>query len=122
VADEITYSAAVAYSKSGRTASRACYGESITVSGGDYVMSTQVIGTSSSEAIAKGEITTPGVFFVENRDATNYIEIDAGSFTSGNGTVKVKAGEHAFFRFAATTPHALANTGSVEIAYLLIED
>lgn len=93
-----------------------------TMTGTDWTVGTQSIGFASSEAIGKGEITTPGFMVVKNVDATNYLEIERTSFTSGNGTIKLKPGEAALFRFSASAPHALANTAAVVIQFLLLED
>lgn len=125
MADEITLSIALAFSKNSVSVDTTDMGLTaleFDVSGTDYIKGTQSIGTASSEAIAKGEITTPGWLVIKNTDSTNYIEIGNGTFTSGNGTVKIKPGEGQAFRVSGTTPHALANTGACIIHYLLIED
>lgn len=125
MADELTISIAGSYSKSGLqadTSDMGMLGLQFTVSGSDFVKGTQSIGFSASEAIGKGEITTPGFLFVKNTDGTNYVEIEKATFTSGAGTVKLKAGEVACFRSSGTAPHALANTAAVTIQYLFIED
>lgn len=125
MADELKYSIELRVSKGGRiydTRDMALNALLVTMSGTDIVQGTQSIGFASSEAIGKGEITTPGFMVVKNMDATNFVEIERTSFTSGNGTIKLKAGEAALFRFSATAPHALADTAAVEIAYLLVEN
>lgn len=125
MSDEIKLSISLTYAKGGIAVDTSDMGLTallFTVSGTDYVKSTQVIGTASSEAIGKGEITTPGWLVVKNTDATNYVEIERATFTSTNGTVKLKAGEVAVFRIGSTAPHALANTGNCIIHYLMLED
>lgn len=124
MADELSLSFSLQFSKGGRyvdTANLSTLGQEIDVSGTDYIHKTQTIGTTA-EALDIGDITTCGWIVVRNLDATNYIEISRATFTTGQGTVKVKAGEKAVFRLGSNTPYALANSSSVEIQYLLIED
>ncbi len=124
MADELKVSIALSFLKDLKRASTrdmGMLGLEHDVSGTDYKIGTQIIGFSASEAINKGEVTTPGWFVVKNLDATNFVEIDKATFTSP-GTVKIKPGEAQAFRFGSSAPHALANTGNVEIAFILIED
>lgn len=125
MANELSISIYGSFSKGGiaaNTRDMGMTGLTFTVSGTDVVKGTQSIGFAASEAIGKGEITTPGYLFIKNTDATNYVELEKATFTTGTGTVKLKAGEIACFRFSGTAPHALANTAAVVINYLLIED
>jgi hypothetical protein len=124
MADEVRVSIALSYLKGGRFASTrdmGTLGLEHDVTGTDFKVATQSIGFSASEAINKGEVTTPGWFVVKNLDATNFVEIDKATFSSP-GTVKIKPGEVQAFRFGSSAPHALANTAAVEIAFILIED
>jgi hypothetical protein len=90
-----------------------------TVSGGDYVQGSQTVATSE-EALNKGDITTPGVCLIFNRDATNFVKVRGAS--GAVDCIKIKPGEFALFRHSGTAPFVIADTGSCEIEYLLIED
>lgn len=92
----------------------------ITVSGAKYHQGVQNIGTSE-EQISFGDITNPGMCWLKNLDATNYVEIRSG--TGAADLMKLAAGQVAVFMFAAdcTAPYALANTSSVNLEILLVE-
>lgn len=123
MANEIRYSIALTFIKGVRSADTKglnTTAQQITVTGTDYHTMTQTIGTSA-EALDLGDITTPGVFVVKNLASSGYVDFHRATFTAGNGTVRLNAGEAQLFRFASTTPFALASVSS-EIAFLLIED
>ena len=91
----------------------------IDVTGDKYNASRQEIATSA-EAIALGDVGTPGYILCHNCDATNYIEIgydDAGF----KPVVKMLAGEWALFRLAPAVPQAQANTAACDLEYFLVE-
>lgn len=88
------------------------------VSGDDYVLLTQEIGTSE-EALDLGDITTPGYGLFYNRDSTNFVKIRAG--TGATDCVKIPAGGIALFMFASAAPFAIADTAACVIEYLLVE-
>jgi len=94
---------------------------SIVPTGADFNYATQNIGTSA-EAIAQGDVGTPGWIIVHNMDSTNFVEIgyDDGGFKP---TVQVKADEWAFFGIstAAATIQAKADTAAVNIQYAIFE-
>lgn len=119
MANEITLSIALSFLKGGRKAEMLSLGQLLTMTGTDYVLGTQTIGTSA-EAIAKNDIGTCGLIGIKNLDATNYVTIRDGS--GGADVVKVKPGEVQVFRLATNSPYAIANSAPVEIEYLLIED
>ena len=124
MSDELEISVHLAFSKGGRSVDSdgfSAIGQLIDVSGTDYTHKNQSIGAATAEALVIGEITTCGWFIVKNLDATNYVEISRATFTSGQGTVKVLAGETHAFRLGSSTPYALANSSSVEIEYIIIE-
>ncbi len=124
MADELTLSVAANFLKSGAaidTSDMDLIGQTFTVNGTDWVKATQSIGTTA-EILGKGEITTPGYLIIKNTDATNYIELEKATFTTGAGTVKLKAGEFAMFRVSSTNIYACANTASCIVRYLFLED
>jgi hypothetical protein len=122
MANEVTVSVSLAFSKSGKTIEFSKKGKQLDVSGDDYLRRTQVIGTSE-EALDIGDIATPGYFIGWNNDTTNYVSIRSG--TGAANCVELKpGGEPVCFRFArgATAPFAIANTANCTIEYLIIED
>lgn len=118
MADEITVSVTLEFTKSGVTEKLSFPGLTYDMSGTDYVLQTQTIGTSE-ELLLMGDITTPGYLIIKNLDSTNFVELYRTS--AGSGVVKLKAGETACFRLSAQ-PYALADTASCQVQYLLIED
>jgi hypothetical protein len=108
------------YSKGGNTFSKIFPTSNITVTGNNIAAGTQEVGTSA-EALAKGDITTPGYLLIHNLDATNFVQVGYDD-TGFKPTVKIKAGEKALFRLAQATPQVLADTAACRIAYWLIED
>lgn len=119
MSDEITINAFLSFTNGVRSDEFGETGLTFDMSGTDYVRKTQSVGTSE-EALNIGEITTPGYILIRNRDATNFVSLRAA--TGGANCVKIKAGEIALFRLASTAPFVIADTSSVEIEYLLIED
>ncbi len=121
MANELTVTGTLAYAK-GNIASTSMTksGVRFDVAGSNYERGTKVVTTSSPQAIGLGAVGTPGWFFIQNNDATNYVNIfDA---TGGNAFLKLKPGEFAIGRFAATAPAAQANTASVSIEFMIVEN
>jgi len=122
MASEITISTSLEFAKGGVGSTLSDASLTFDVSGTDYVQGTQNVGTSE-EALGLGDAgsgITPGYCYIKNTDATNFVSIRSG--TGAANTIKLKAGEVALFRFEATAPFVIADTGSVMIDYLLIED
>lgn len=89
---------------------------------GDYAIhNVQAIGFAAAEALSVGEITTAGYAWFHNIDSTNYVEI--GYDDSGfKNLIKLKAGEQAIVRLGQDAPYAQADTASVDLEYVIIED
>lgn len=120
MANELTVTGTLAYAKGSiSSVSMTKSGSRFDVSGTNYERGTQTVTTSSPQALGLGAVGTPGWFFIQNNDATNYVSIyDA---TGGNAFLKLKPGEFAVGRFAAAAPAAQANTASVAIEYMIVE-
>ena len=90
---------------------------SITVSGNQIMDNVQAVGTSE-EAILLGDVAAGGVWFVQNMDATNFVEIRSG--TGATDLIRINAGEWALFRTSAdaSAPFAIADTASVNVRFL----
>lgn len=98
------------------------FGESTTVdvSGTKVLVNQQTVGTSA-EALEVGDMTTPGVIMLKNLDDTNFVELRDGA--DGADLVKILAGETSGpWRLATTTPYVIADTASVEVEYMLVEN
>ena len=85
-----------------------------TIAGAQWVDNVQSIATSET-TIVMGDATGAGWVFMQNQDATNYVEIK----TAASGTIfaKLLAGEYCFFRFGSgvTAPVAIANTAACNL-------
>ena len=94
---------------------------SLTVSGTKYIKNVQNIGFVTNELLDVGDLTTPSFMMAINRDATNYVEL----FAQIGDTIpfaKIKAGEPCLVRLGCTAPAAKANTATINLEYLIIED
>lgn len=123
MADELQLSARLKFAKGARNADTdgmGITGLTFDVSGTDFIHASQSIATSAT-AIDIGGITACGYMVVVNRDSTNYVEISRATLSSGQGTIKLLAGEFAVFRLGSNTPYAIADTAAVEIEYIIVE-
>ena len=123
MANELIITASMSFTKGVYTASVPSGTYAITVTGTKYLKNVQNIGITI-EALEVGDIVTPGFIYAINRDLTNYVEL----FDSNNDTLpavafaKLKAGEFCIVRLSTVAPYAKANTGAVNLEYLIIED
>ena len=118
MANEISLSASLIFSKGGASVSR-LENIQVDVTGDAFSYEVQEVGTSE-EVLAQGaDLGTPGYMFIKNLDATNYVEVGS---TTGVYDIKLKAGEFAIYRHNSATVYTKANTGACNVAYLLIED
>lgn len=79
--------------------------------------------TTANLALSIGNISTIGVCWVTNLDATNFV--DVGQRVAGNFSafLRVKAGESWPFRMTpGVVPYAQANTATVKIEYEINEN
>ena len=110
------------FSKTGSaSASVAPASLSITISGDALMDNTQTVGTAEV-AVLLGDVATGGVWFVQNLDSTNFVELRSG--TGAVDFIKLKAGEWAIFRTSgdATAPYAIADTAPVQVRFLRFEN
>src|SRR5215472_14737294 len=117
MANEITVSGTLSYSKS---SARASLSGSLRAdqTGDHYVQAIQDVGTVE-ENIAKGDIGTIGWCAFRNNDTTNYVELGA---TTGVYSLKLGPGEfHGPMKWNSSSVFARANTASCKVEYLLIE-
>lgn len=118
MADELSTSLEVSYSKNGVT-EEISETDLITVTGSELVKYIQSVGTSE-EALELGQdIGTPGYVYLKNLDDTNFVSIRRAS---GEGNmIKLLPGEWAWFRMAATAPYAIADTAACRLKVVVFE-
>src|SRR3990167_2958708 len=108
MADELELSGlTIEFAKTGSpTISLTAGGLPIDVSGAQVMDNVQAIGFAAEEAILMGDVAAGGYWFVQNLDATNFVELRSG--TGATDFIKLKAGEWAIFRTSgdATAPYA----------------
>ena len=121
MSNEITVSFSLAVSKGGTSESLALAETLFSMTGTNMTRFRQEIGITEEAITMCVDIGTPGWFAAINRDATNFIEIRAG--TGAADLVRLNAGEGCCFRLAAdaTAPFAIADTAACELEVLLIE-
>ena len=119
MADEITASLKLSFTKNGVTEDMVATGLQIDMSGSKYIKNVQSIATSET-ALQKGSVGTPGFCLMKNLDATNFVSV-RGSTGAAN-CAKIKPGEAVLLRFSGSAPYLIADTAAVSVEYLLIED
>lgn len=75
---------------------------------------TQTIGFAAHEELALTDLTTLGVAYFRNRNATNFVEIGVDVSGTFYPLVRLNANEGWMFRLSqGITPYAKADTGAV---------
>ena len=121
MANEATVSAYLSFVKGTVDTKMSRQAIQFTVAGTNYIQESMTVPTTAGgTAIPLGSVGTPGFYFIKNNDATNFVTILSG--VGGTALLKLKAGEFTVGRFSVATPAALANTLSVQIEYLIVED
>jgi hypothetical protein len=88
------------------------------MSGVNYVHNKQLVPGNVTTALDMGSVTTPGVAWFKNCDATNFIDIRNGS--AGALFLHILPGEVWPVRLEPTVaPYALADTGAVLLEYMI---
>ncbi len=114
MANEITYTASLSASKSGATISSGTLSDTVSMTGGDVLATTQNIGTSN-EQIDVSSITGDCRIIIKNLDSTNYVEIFKDN---GNSHLlsKLSAGEHCLLtQVPSASLYARANTAACDV-------
>ncbi len=79
--------------------------------------------TAAGVALSLGNISTLGVSYFQNLDATNYLEIGINSANTFFPVLRLNATESYPFRFAqGITPYARANTATCKLYYKILEN
>ena len=120
MADEITITASLAFTKGGVGSTLADAGLTFDVSGTDYMQGSQQVPITTAVALNIGGLTALGYLYIKNTDSTNFMTIEG--VQNDTPTVKLKAGEVAMFRLNGNAPFVVSDTAIVQADYLLIED
>jgi hypothetical protein len=118
MANEITYQFQTLLGNGSLSDSFASGSQSADQASAFLIRNVQNIGTTD-EALALGDVTTPGFSVFQNLDDTNFVEIGVGSFTA---FLKLKPGELCICRLATTAPRARANTAAIDLFYIIYSD
>jgi hypothetical protein len=77
--------------------------------------------TAGGTAIPLGSVSTAGLSYFRNLDATNYLTIGVVVSATFYPLVKLKAGESCLLRLGTNAPYALANTATCVLEYEVLE-
>ena len=120
MADELTLGGlTVAFAKTGSPSINLTAATlTIDVTGAQVMDNVQAIGFAAEEAILMGDVAAGGIWFVQNLDATNFVELRAA--TGATDFIKLLAGEWAIFRTSAdaSAPYAIADTAAVNVRFI----
>lgn len=122
MANELTVSASLRYSKNGVNIDSDDFGAAgvqIDVTGTEILRHVQLVGTSEEALYVGADIGTPGYVLMKNLDPTNYVSVRAASGVAD--LIKLSPGEIALFRLQSTAPYVIANTAACRLAYIVIE-
>jgi hypothetical protein len=111
MANELTVTANINYSKSGDVYSRNSGQIAVTISGTARAGQTQAIPTSDTTLTIPA---APGYVYIKNLDATNYVQVGPDAT---NWFLRVKAGQIALFPIEGTAMHMKANTATVNVEW-----
>jgi|TARA_R100000315_G_scaffold54828_1_gene28784 uncharacterized protein (DUF2141 family) len=119
MANELRIEAHLEYSKSGVKESKhdSAY---VDVSGDSISKVIQEIPNSREQISVLADLGTYGYVFIKNLHASSYVQISDEN--DGNYFCKLKAGEFALFRAADSDYWAIAETGTVDLEIIVIED
>lgn len=115
MANELTYTVDARFRKGNVDMSLGMANKQLNVTGSKATRLVQNISLSPGETISKGDIGTIGWIAIQNLDTTNFVTAAI--------TLKIKPGEWAFVPLhTATAPTIIADTATVDVEALLIEE
>lgn len=115
MANEISYSMQMSLNNGGLSDSFSSGSRSADQATALLIRNVQTIGTSE-EALALGDIVTPGFAMFKNLDDTNFVEIGTTGFVP---FVKLEPGQMCILPLATTAPYARADTAAVDLFYII---
>ncbi len=113
MANELTLSGKISYSKGGAEVTRNLTSTSVTIAGTAIAQGVQSIPTSDTTLTI---VAAPGYVFVKNLDATNYVQVGPDAT---NWFLKLFPGQWAIFPINGTAMHAKANTGACLLEFIV---
>jgi len=119
MSNELTYQFQTLLSNGSLTDSFASSSRSADQASALLIRNVQSIGFAADELLQLGDVVTPGFAVFQNLDDTNFVEIGVGSFTA---FLKLKPGELCICRLSTTAPRAQADTGAVDLFYIIYSD
>ncbi len=120
MADELTIRASLTFEKGDTEVELLLGPKKRDVAGTNGLKNRQSIGFAAEEAVLVGDVAAGGYFIAVNRDATNYVELRAGSGLAD--LIRLLPGDLCMFRLAAdATLYAQANTAAVELEYAIVD-
>lgn len=119
MANEITYQVQTLLNNAGLSDSFASGSKAADQASALLIRNVQSIGFAADEALVLGDVVAPGIALFQNLDDTNFVEIGVGSFTA---FMKLKPGEIFLCRLGTTAPRAQADTGAVDLFYIIYSD
>ncbi|KKL17323.1 hypothetical protein LCGC14_2486730 [marine sediment metagenome] len=119
MANEATVTTSLQFAKGSVNLTLSDAASTFDVTGTRYIRGVQEVGTSE-EALDMGDLTDPGWCYMRNLDTSNFVEVYAA--TAETAFMKLKAGEHCCFRLVATAPFVKADTGSIDLEYMIVQD
>lgn len=120
MANEVTVTTSLQFAKGNVDLTLSDAAKTFDVTGTRYVRGVQSVGFASEEALDMGDITDPGWAYFRNLDASNFVEIARA--TGESALIRLKAGESCCFRMIATAPFVQADTGAVDLEYMIVQD
>lgn len=120
MANEITLTAKLKFSKNSTTERLEAEGVSVDVTGTVVLHHRQKIGTVE-ETLYLGDAGVGGYFMGINRHATAIIELRSG--TGATDLVRFSPGKPNLFRISpdATAPYVISDVNNAELEYMLVE-
>ena len=122
MANEITVSASLSFTKDGVTQTEALAATTFTFTGTLYHKIRQLISSAAEEALQLGAVPAGGLMLIKNLDSANPVAIRQA--TGLTDLIRINAGEVALFRLHGDSPapFAQATGADVNIDMFRLED
>jgi hypothetical protein len=117
-ANELVVNNSVNYNKNGAQIQQSKQA-SITITGNTYCDQIWNVPTNETQVVLCSGLTTPGVTYLQNLDASNVVTYGT---TSGDYGLKLKGGEWALVRMASTNLYLKASTTNVLTRVLIFPE
>ena len=119
MANEISYQFQILLNNLGVTDSFSTGSQVADQTTNKIVRNVQTVGFAADEALDLGSVTTPRWSIFQNNDDTNFIQIGVGSFTP---FLELDPGDFNLVRLATAAPRAQADTGAVDLFYIMYDE